>query len=136
MKSLSLKLFGRRLVNRAAENQNSRFHLLNPRLGLSMMLDLEVPLRPKFQALVFGVAIALALIFLEIPLTLALAAIPGVGLVFDLLVDGAEALVAPILFACTLLPRLVGPDILAKYAAEAPLAAIDPDIPHVPIDPA
>ena len=131
---MSFKFLGRHVVRHTANKQHFNWASIDPRLGFRMMFDFDIPASRKLLALGSGIVIAWLLIFLEIPLTLPLAAVPGVGLVLDLLVDGSEALFGPMVIACMLMPRLAGPSILAKYEADKPLANIDPDIPHPPVD--
>lgn len=72
-----------------------------------MLRDRRVGLGVRLLALVMGGALTAAIISMELPvegIVAALLNLPGIGL--DLLVDGIEWLVAPVLFAALLLPHL------------------------------
>ncbi len=62
---------------------------------------------PSWIALGAGAAVITVLELLQIPFeTMAAALLPFVGVPGDLALDGAEAVIGPILVACLLLPRL------------------------------
>ena len=75
-------------------------------LGYALLRDQRVPIRAKLIALGAGAAIIAVIELLQIPFeTIVAALMPFVGIPGDLTLDGAEALIGPILIACLLLPR-------------------------------
>jgi hypothetical protein len=89
-------------------------------LGYLLLRDPRVPMRAKLMALGAGAAVITAIELLQIPFeTIAAALLPFVGIPGDLALDGAEAIIGPILVACLLLPRLTPVDIVRRIRAEA-----------------
>jgi L-cystine uptake protein TcyP (sodium:dicarboxylate symporter family) len=91
---------------------------LDFKLGYALLRDGRVPMRCKFLALAAGFIFGVILEVLEIPLETILAAVPFLGLATDLVVDGAEMIVLPVLFASILLPFLAPGTIVRQVRAE------------------
>jgi hypothetical protein len=89
-------------------------------LGYALLRDQRVPMRAKLIALGAGAAFITVLELLQIPFeTIVAALLPFVGVPGDLALDGAEAVIGPILVACLLLPRLTPVDLVRQIRAEA-----------------
>jgi hypothetical protein len=111
----SLRFFGKRLIHRTATSKKSPLRGLNPRKGYNMMLDLDVSAGKKILAIGVGVLFTGALVLLEVPLDLFVAALPGVGLAVDFLANSFEAVAVPLLIACMVLPRIVDAATLERF---------------------
>ncbi len=73
-----------------------------------MLRDRQVSLVAKLIALAFGVALTAMLLLLEIPLEGLLGLfLPFIGFAADVVVDGLEFLILPVLFAGLILPHLL-----------------------------
>lgn len=95
------------MAKRAVAKQSRTGGILDFRTGFRLLRDRRVPLTTKIVALALGLALTSMLLALEIPLEALMGmflSVLGVGL--DLLVDGAEVLVMPVLFASLLMPHL------------------------------
>ena len=89
-------------------------------LGFALLRDQRVPIRAKLIALGVGAAVITVMELVQIPFESIVAALlPFGGGPADLALDGAEAVVGPILVACLLLPRLTPPDLVRQIRAEA-----------------
>jgi hypothetical protein len=89
-------------------------------LGYALLRDQRVSVRAKLIALGAGAAVITVLELLQIPFeTMVAALLPFVGVPGDLALDGAEAVIGPILVACLLLPRLTSTDLVRQIRAEA-----------------
>ncbi len=72
-----------------------------------MLKDRGIPVTSKVLALGVGVALTGALVLLEVPFEFLVGLlVPVVGLGADVAIDGVEALIMPVVFACMVLPRL------------------------------
>ena len=92
---------------------------MNAPLGYALLRDRRVSLRPKFMALGAGLAVLGVIQVLQIPLESILAfVLPGVGAAGDVAVDGAEAVVVPVLVATLLMPHLAPRSIVEELRAE------------------
>jgi hypothetical protein len=92
---------------------------MNIRLGYRLLRDHRVPIRAKLMALGIGAACIGALEVLELPLEGVLAAIlPLIGITGDIVFDGAEAIVGPVIIATMVLPYLVPPPLIQQIRAE------------------
>lgn len=81
---------------------------LDVRYGFSLLRDRNVPMYPKVLSLAIGIAVTALLFALEAPLEFLIGLfVPLFGLELDLLVDGIELLVVPVVIASLVLPRLV-----------------------------
>jgi hypothetical protein len=88
-------------------------------LGYALLRDQRVPIRAKLIALGAGAAVITVIELLQIPFeTIIAALLPFVGVPGDLALDGAEAVIGPILVACLLLPRLTPADLVRQIRAE------------------
>ncbi|MEA2552160.1 MAG: hypothetical protein QOJ65_336 [Fimbriimonadaceae bacterium] len=86
----------------------ARGGVLDSRSGLDLFRDPRVPVSAKVAAVVLGIAITLLLQVIEAPIELLLVVLlPGFGLGLDLLLNGLEILMLPIVISCLILPRLV-----------------------------
>jgi hypothetical protein len=92
---------------------------MNAPLGYALLRDRRVSLRPKLTALCMGLAVAGLIELLQIPVEGLLALVlPVVGAAGDVALDGAEAVVLPVLEATLLMPYLAPPDIVQQLRAE------------------
>ena len=92
---------------------------MNAPLGYALLRDRRVSIRPKLVALGVGLAAAGLIEFLQIPLESVFALIlPVVGVTGDVAVDGAEAVIVPVLVATLLMPYLAPPNIVQQLRAE------------------
>lgn len=93
---------------------------MNMTLGYALLRDRRVPIRTKLIALGIGAAGVGAIELLQLPLEGVFAALlPLVGAAGDLTLDGAEAVIGPILIATLLLPHLAPADLVRQVRAEA-----------------
>jgi hypothetical protein len=93
---------------------------MNMTLGYALLRDRRVPIRTKLIALGIGAAGVGAIELLQLPFEGVFAALlPFVGAAGDLTLDGAEAVIGPILIATLLLPHLVPADLVRQVRAEA-----------------
>ena len=85
--------------------------------GFSLFRNPRVPITSKMVALTIGIGLTFALIALEAPLELILGLfVPFVGLGTDLMLDGLELVLFPMLIACLVLPRLLPrPRVIQAY---------------------
>ena len=92
---------------------------MNMTLGYALLRDRRVPIRTKLIALGIGAAGVGAIELLQLPLEGVLAALlPLVGAAGDLTLDGAEAVIGPVLIATLLLPHLAPADLVRQVRAE------------------
>ena len=92
---------------------------MNAPFGYALLRDRRVSLRPKLMALGVGLAVLAFIEVLQIPLESVLAfVLPGVGAASDVVVDGAEAAVVPVLVATLLMPYLAPRSIVQQMRAE------------------
>jgi hypothetical protein len=92
---------------------------MNLKLGYALLRDSRVPVRVKLFALGIGAAATTAVEVLEIPLDGFFAMVlPLLGIVGDLVVGGAEAVIGPVIVACLLLPHMTHPALVAQIRAE------------------
>ena len=89
------------------------------RLGYALLRDPRVSIRTKLIALGIGAATLGAIELLQLPVEGVVAALlPFVGAAGDLALDGAEAVLGPVLIASLLLPYLAPPEIVRQIRAE------------------
>jgi hypothetical protein len=92
---------------------------MNAPLGYALLRDRRVSLRPKFMALGAGLVVLGVIQVLQIPLESVLAfVLPGVGAAGDVAVDGAEAVIVPVLVATLLMPHLAPRSIVEELRTE------------------
>ena len=92
---------------------------MNAPLGYALLRDHRVSLRPKLAALCMGLAVAGLIELLQIPVESVLAFIlPVVGAAGDVALDGAEAVVLPVLVATLLMPYLAPRDVVQELRTE------------------
>jgi hypothetical protein len=95
------------------------FLLMNMRLGYALLRDRRVPIRTKLIALGIGAASVGAIELLQLPVEGVVAALlPFIGATGDLALDGAEAIVGPLLIATLILPHLAPAQIVQQVRAE------------------
>lgn len=88
-------------------------------LGYALLRDRRVPVRTKLIALGLGAAGIGAIELLQLPIEgLVAALLPFVGAAGDLALDGAEAVLGPVLIAILVLPYLAPPDLVRQIRAE------------------
>ena len=92
---------------------------MNMTLGYALLRDRRVPVRTKLVALGIGAAGVGAIELLQLPVEGVVAALlPLIGAAGDLVLDGAEAVIGPVLIATLLLPHLAPADIVQQIRAE------------------
>jgi hypothetical protein len=92
---------------------------MNMTLGYALLRDRRVPIRTKLIALGIGAAGVGAIELLQLPVEGVVAALlPLIGAAGDLALDGAEAVIGPILIATLLLPHLAPADLVQQIRAE------------------
>lgn len=92
---------------------------MNMTLGYALLRDRRVPIRTKLIALGIGAAGVGAIELLQLPLEGVFAALlPLVGAAGDLTLDGAEAVIGPVLIATLLLPHLAPADLVRQVRVE------------------
>ena len=88
-------------------------------LGYRLLRDRRVSIRAKLIALGIGAAVMSVVELLQLPIEGVLAAfLPFVGAAGDLALDGAEAIIGPVLIASVLLPHLTPADLVTQIRAE------------------
>jgi hypothetical protein len=88
-------------------------------LGYALLRDRRVPIRTKLIALGIGAAGVGAIELLQLPVEGVVAALlPLIGAAGDLALDGAEAVIGPVLIATLLLPHLAPADLVQQIRAE------------------
>jgi hypothetical protein len=88
-------------------------------LGYTLFRDHRVPIRSKLIALGIGAAAVGAIELLQLPVEGVVAALlPFIGAAGDLTLDGAEAVIGPILIATLLLPHLAPAGLVRQIRAE------------------
>ena len=92
---------------------------MNMTLGYALLRDRRVPIRTKLIALGVGAAGVGAIELLQLPVEGVVAALlPLIGAAGDLALDGAEAVIGPVLIATLLLPHLAPADLVQQIRAE------------------
>jgi hypothetical protein len=93
---------------------------MNIALGYALLRDRRVPIRTKLIALGIGAAGTGAIELLQLPVEGIVAALlPFIGAAGDLTLDGAEAIIGPVLIATLVLPYLAPADLVRQIHAEA-----------------
>ena len=118
MGSLLLRVFGHKATHKVLQRHSQRGGLFEVKYGFALFRDRNVPITSKLLALTIGVAVTGLLAALEAPIELILGIfLPFIGEAADMLVDGAELILFPMLVACLVLPRLVR---RPAYVVQAP----------------
>ena len=93
---------------------------MNMTLGYTLLRDRRVPIRTKLIALGIGAAGVGAIELLQLPIEGVVAALlPFIGAAGDLALDGAEAIIGPVLIATLVLPHIAPPALVRQIRAEA-----------------
>lgn len=108
MASKLARFAGSQVARQAIQQHTTPGGVLDLRFGLHLLTrDRNVPIVYKMLALGLGAALTFLLNILEIPLETMLAVfLPVIGFGADLIWNGLEAVVCPILFAALLLPHV------------------------------
>jgi hypothetical protein len=113
-----LKKVAGRAAGQAARRYVGDGATLDPRLGWALLKDRQVPAATKLLAIGMGVALTAVLNAAQIPMEALLAfLLPFFGFGFDLLLNGAELLIEPFLFAALLLPHLASAPMVQQVRA-------------------
>jgi hypothetical protein len=103
-----LRVLGHKAAKHAIGRHARKGGLLDVKYGFSLLRDRRISFAPKLLAIAIGIAVTALLMALEAPLELILGLfLPLVGFELDLLMDGVEVVLFPLLVACIVLPRLV-----------------------------
>jgi hypothetical protein len=98
---------------------SSPLNPVNMQLGYALLRDRRVPIRTKLIALGIGAAAIGAIEVLQLPVEGIFAVLlPFVGAAGDLALDGAEAIIGPVLIATLVLPHIAPADIVRQIQAE------------------
>lgn len=93
--------------------------ILDAKLGWTLLRDKRVPMGKKALALALGAGATAALLAAELPLNALVALIlPGIGFGLDAIMDSAEVVVGPVLFASLVLPHLAPKNVVQQIRAE------------------
>ena len=115
MGSFLVRLFGHKVTHKVVQRHVRRGGMFDAKYGFALFKDRSVPITAKATALAIGVALTALLMAVEAPLELLLGIfLPFIGEAADMLVDGAEFVIFPILIACMVLPRLVAQQRVAQ----------------------
>ncbi len=108
---------GSQVARQAMQKHSGSGGALDLKFGLHLLFrDRNVPLLYKLFAFGLGGALTWLLVALETPLEMILATfLPVIGFTADMMIDGAEIIVCPILFAALILPH-VAPRTLVDIA--------------------
>jgi len=108
-----------RVVGQVTTEQRKPGNLLDLRLGVALLRDRRVPPMAKLLSLGLGLVLTYVLIAVEMPLEGIVAAIaPGLGITADVLMDGAETILCPMLFAALLLPHVAPQPVTQEARAD------------------
>jgi len=92
---------------------------MNPRLGYALLRDRRISIRAKLIALAIGAAVVGLVELLQIPFeSVAAFILPAIGIAGDVAVDGAEALIGPVVVATLVLPYLAPATLVQQIRAE------------------
>jgi hypothetical protein len=102
---------------------------MNMPLGYALLRDRRVSVRSKIIALTLGLAVTGLIELLQLPFESVFALLlPVAGAAGDIVIDGAEAVIVPVLVATVLMPYLAPPAIVQQLRAERarPVASSNP----------
>jgi len=103
-----IRRLSKRAALRAAARHTRQGGFFDVRFGFALMRDSRIPVGSKLLALGVGVAITAALVGFELPLEALLGIFaPLLGFAADVMIDGLEIVVLPLVFACLFVPHLV-----------------------------
>lgn len=123
LKTNMLKMILRQTGGRVAHNaikkhtaEGGRFDL---KFGFALLKDRRVPAGAKLLALALGVSAVAVVNALELPLEALIAVlVPGLGLAFDAVLNGAEIVLGPLLAAALIVPHVAPKDLVARLREE------------------
>lgn len=109
MRKLLFRAIGHKALKHAAKRYSNRpAGFMGVKEGFALFRDRRVPASYKAAALAIGFTLFLVLQVLELPLEiLAAVLLPLVGFEFDLLFNGLEFILLPMVLSCMVLPRLL-----------------------------
>lgn len=118
-----LRLLGHKVAHKVAHQTLSRHvgkhGLLDCGTGFALFKDRSVPVSSKVLALGIGIACTVLLIAVEAPIEFLVGLLlPFVGVAADMLIDGVEFFVLPLLIACIVLPRIAPKMVVEDVRAE------------------
>jgi hypothetical protein len=92
---------------------------MDKHLGYALLRDRRVSVRSKLIALTVGLAITGLVELLQLPFESVFALLaPVAGAASDIVIDGAEAVIIPVLVATVLMPHLAPSAIVQQLRAE------------------
>lgn len=105
-----ISLMRAKAVDRAVNKHARGGGLLDIRYGFSLLTSRNVPVMRKVLALGIGALLAAIVISLELPFESIVAGLLNLfGIGLDVVFDGFELIVGPVLFAALLMPKLHRP---------------------------
>lgn len=124
MASKLARFAGSQVARQAIQKHTTPGGTLDLRFGLHLLVrDRNIPVPHKMAALGLGGVLTLLLNILEIPLeSLLVVLLPVIGLGTEILWNGLELIVCPVLFAALVLPHLAPrPLVEAARASQSPV---------------
>jgi hypothetical protein len=101
---------------------------MNIHLGYTLLRDRRVSVRSKLIALTVGLAITGLVELLQLPFESVFALLaPVAGAAGDIVIDGAEVVIIPVLVATVLMPYLASSAIVQELRAERAASVHRPD---------
>jgi len=92
---------------------------MSMKLGYALLRDRRISIRAKLIALGIGAAVVGLVELLQIPFeSVAAFILPVLGITGDLAIDGAEAVIGPVVLATLVLPYLASSTIVQQIRAE------------------
>jgi hypothetical protein len=92
---------------------------MNMQLGYALLRDRRISIRAKLIALGIGAAVVGLVELLQIPFeSVAAFILPVIGITGDLAIDGAEAVIGPVVVATLVLPYVAPSTIVQQIRAE------------------
>ena len=119
IQKLVLNRVAHSVAGKYAANYVGPNRVLDAKLGWALLRDKRIPLSKKAIALALGSGATAALLAAELPLNALIGLLlPGIGFGLDALMDSAEVVVGPVMFASLLLPHLAPKEIVQQVRAE------------------
>jgi hypothetical protein len=118
MGNFLMRALGHKAAHKIVQQHTRRGGIFDAKYGFTLFKDRSIPVTAKLAALGIGVAVTGLLVAIEAPIEVILGIfLPFVGEAADLLVDGLEVVLFPMLIACMILPRLVRQPVYIRQAA-------------------